>query len=79
MEFKEFIQIIFNSFNIVLTNISKLFDPILSNNLVKLIIYILIISLIIEFFGSFIDLIKNVVSQKKEAGKNKVSSSKDLE
>lgn len=79
MEFREFIQIIFNSFNIVLTNISKLFDPILSNNLVKLIIYILIISLIIEFFGSFIDLIKNVVSQKKEAGKNKVSSSKDLE
>lgn len=79
MEFREFIQIIFNSFNIVLTNISKLFDPILSNNLVKLIIYILIISLIIEFFGSFIDLIKNVVSQKREAGKNKVSSSKDLE
>lgn len=79
MEFREFIQIIFNSFNIVLNNISKLFDPILSNNLVKLIIYILIISLIIEFFGSFIDLIKNVVSQKREAGKNKVSSSKDLE
>lgn len=79
MEFREFIQIIFNSFNIVLTNISKLFDPILSNNLVKLIIYILIINLIIEFFGSIIDLIKNVVSQKQEAGKNKVSSSKDLE
>lgn len=79
MEFREFIQIIFNSFNIVLTNISKLFDPILSNNLVKLIIYILIISLIIEFFGSIIDLIKNVVSQKQEAGKNKVSSSRDLE
>ena len=79
MEFREFIQAIFNSFNIVLSNISKLIGPIISNNFFKLIIYIIIITLIIEWFGEFIDLIKNVISQKKESSKNKVSSSKDLE
>ena len=79
MEFREFIQVIINSFNIVLTNIAKTFESILSNNLVKLVIYIVLISLIIEFFGDFIDLIKNLFSQKKEANKNKVSNTRDLE
>lgn len=79
MKFRDFIQVIFNSFNIVLNNIAKLFDPILSNNFIKLIIYIVIICLIIGWVGDLFDLIHNVVSQKKEAGKNKVSSTKDIE
>ena len=34
MPFREFIQAIFNSFQIVLSNISKLFEPIMSNNFI---------------------------------------------
>lgn len=79
MPFREFIQAIFNSFQIVLSNISKLFEPIMSNNFIKLTIYIVLIGLIVGWFGELINLINNVVSQKKEASKNKVSSSRDLE
>ena len=79
MPFREFIKAIFNSFQIVLSNISKLFEPIMSNNFIKLTIYIVLIGLIVGWFGELINLINNVVSQKKEASKNKVSSSRDLE
>lgn len=79
MPFREFIQAIFNSFQIVLSNISKLFEPIMSNNFIKLTIYIVLIGLIVGWFGELINLINNVISQKKEASKNKVSSSRDLE
>lgn len=79
MTFREFIEIIINSFNVVLANISKLFEPIMENNFIKLIIYIVIIWLIFDWLGDLIDLVRNIISQKKEAGKNKVSSTRDLE
>ena len=79
MTFREFIESIINSFNIVFTNITKLFEPIIENNFVKLIIYIVIICLIFDCLVDLIDLVRNIISQKKEAAKNKVSSTRDLE
>ena len=79
MKFNTFLNNIFSSFNEVFNNITNLFNLVLENNFIKLIIFITLIYLIIRIFTYFLDLVFNILSQKKESGKNKVKSNSDIE
>ena len=74
MTFQEFINSIMNSFNSVFELITNLIDPILQNNFIKLIIFILLIFLGIEFINKIISTILNIFSQKKSISKEKSSN-----
>lgn len=79
MQFSEFINTIVNSFVSVLNFIINIFDQIISNNWIKLIIFIALVYFVIDFFGEIIDLILNIFSMKKANSKQKTATKTDIE
>ena len=79
MSFENFINSIFNSFLNVFNLIKNLFGPVVQNNFIKLIIYVILIFLFIDFLEEIFKLIKNIFAMKKQASKNKQNSNTDIE
>ena len=79
MQFSEFINTIVNSFVSVLNFIINIFDQIISNNWIKLIIFIALVYFVIDFFGEIIDLILNIFSMRKANSKQKTATKTDIE
>lgn len=79
MVFNEFLDIIIRSFNNFLNCVSKFVSIILENNFIKLILFIIILEFIVVLFGQIINIIKHLFSINKEANKNKVKNSNDIE
>ena len=74
MNFESFINSIIYCFNATFSGIIGLFNYIIQNNFIKLIIFIAIIYLIIEYLDEIINLILNIFSQKKSISKTKESN-----
>lgn len=79
MNFEQFINSLINAFNNTFTNLTKIFEIVMQNNYIKLIIFIVLFYLFIEFADQIFILIKNIFSMKKAAGKNKQNSNTDIE
>ncbi len=79
MSFENFINSIFNCFFNVFNLIKNLFGPVVQNNFIKLIIYVILIFLFIDFLEEIFKLIKNIFAMKKQASKNKQNSNTDIE
>lgn len=79
MSFETFINSIFNCLNNFLNGFTKMFNIMIQNNFVKLIIYIALFIFAIELLFHIIDFIHNIFSMKKEAAKNKEKSKTDIE
>lgn len=71
MSFSSFISSISSAFNSTFNGIINLIDPILQNNFIKLIIFLVLIYLGIEFLDKIIGIILNIFSQKKSVSKEK--------
>ena len=79
MSFENFINSIFSCFLNVFNLIKNLFGPVVQNNFIKLIIYVILIFLFIDFLEEIFKLIKNIFAMKKQASKNKQNSNTDIE
>lgn len=79
MSFENFINSIFNCFLNVFNLIKSLFGPVVQNNFIKLIIYVVLFFLFIDFLEEIFKLIKNIFAMKKQASKNKQNSNTDIE
>ena len=80
MTFEQFINIIISSFNSVFNLITSLFGQVINNNFVKLIIYIVLLLIIVDFIDEIIKFILNIFSQKKNLSKSKTTNNKtDIE
>lgn len=79
MSFETYVNIIANIINKLIVLISKVYETLIYNNIFKTIIFIILITIIIEYFNEIIDFIKNIFSMKKSEGKNKVKSNTDIE
>ena len=79
MSFENFINSIFSCFLNVFNLIKNLFGPIIQNNFIKLIIYVILFFLFIDFLEEIFKLIKNIFAMKKQASKNKQNSNTDIE
>lgn len=79
MSFENFINSIFNSFLNVFNLIKSLFGTVIQNNFIKLIVYIVLIYLFIDFLEEIFKFIKNIFSMKKQVSKNKQNSNTDIE
>lgn len=79
MSFENFINSIFNSFLNVFNLIKNLFGPVVQNNFIKLIIYIALFFLFIDFLDEIFNFIKNIFAMKKQTSKNKQNSNNDIE
>lgn len=79
MSFENFINSIFSCFLNVFNLIKNLFGPVIQNNFIKLIIYVVLFFLFIDFLEEIFKLIKNIFAMKKQASKNKQNSNTDIE
>ncbi len=79
MSFENFINSIFSCFLNVFNLIKNLFGPVIQNNFIKLIIYVILFFLFIDFLEEIFKLIKNIFAMKKQASKNKQNSNTDIE
>ncbi len=79
MTFTDFINSIINSFLNVFNFIISIFDLIISNNWIKLIIFITLVYFVIDFFSEIIDLIFNIFSMKKANSKQKTTTKTNLD
>ena len=79
MSFENFINSIFSCFLNVFNLIKNLFGPVVQNSFIKLIIYVILIFLFIDFLEEIFKLIKNIFAMKKQASKNKQNSNTDIE
>lgn len=79
MSFEDFINSIFSCFLNVFNLIKNLFGPVTQNNFIKLIIYVILIFLFIDFLEEIFKLIKNIFAMKKQDSKNKQNSNTDIE
>lgn len=79
MTFQEYVNNITNVMNKIISLISKVYSVLIDNYIFRSIIFLIIIYLVIEYFGEILSFIKNIFSVKKEAGKNKVNSNSDIE
>lgn len=79
MTFQEYVNNITNVMNKIISLISKVYSVLINNYIFRSIIFLIIIYLVIEYFGEILSFIKNIFSVKKEAGKNKVNSNSDIE
>ncbi len=74
MTFQTFINNIINCYNSFFGFITSIINPILNNNFVKLIIFVVLIYLGVEFIDKIIATILNIFSQKKSLSKEKTTN-----
>ena len=79
MTFQEYVNNITNVMNKIISLISKVYSVLINNYIFRSIIFLIIIYLVIEYFGEILSFIKNIFSVKKKAGKNKINSNSDIE
>lgn len=79
MSFSEFLNIIINCFTGFFNFFVTIFNLIIDNNFIKLILFIVLLYIIIDYFGDILSFIKNIFSVKKIQSKNKVDNNTDIE
>ena len=79
MDFSTYLSNISSVINKLITLISSVLNYLMNNNIFKTLLFVIIVSFVIENFEKIIDLILNIFSKKVDASKNKVNSNKDIE
>lgn len=79
MSFQDFLLSIINCFNNIFKNLTNIIEIIMNNNFIKLIIYLTILYVVINYLFKIISTIFNITSKKVALAKNKQSSSTDIE
>lgn len=77
MNFNSFLIIIINCFTNFYNFFVSVFNLIINNNFIKLILFLILFYILIDYFGEILGLIRNIFSIKKENVKNK--DKKDIE
>lgn len=71
MNFQSFIDIIFNSFQKIFALIPLVYNRLMNNNIFLLTLFVILIIIIIDYFGEIISIIKSIFSIKNKKEKNK--------
>lgn len=79
MDFSTYLSNISSVINKLITLISSVLNYLMNNNIFKTLLFVIIVSFVIDNFEKIIDLILNIFSKKVDSSKNKVNSNKDIE
>lgn len=79
MSYSNWLQSLQQAFLNILDLLGTVFNYLFNNHLFKFLFHTLLLFFTITFVVQIINLIKNIIARKKEASKNKVSSTSNIE
>lgn len=71
MSFESYINIIANIINKLITLTSNVYSTLINNHIFKTIIFIILVTILFEYFNEIIDFIKYIFNFRKNKNKNK--------